>query len=141
MESISILYQDNVFDFNHIDTLFYLQRSVLPQRLAKIHSLNLSWDFGYPVSITPVPYNLATWEEACGVLASLAGLQTLRVWLTGTDVSPGEYSKNRWGPLLEAMMEIKLVREFQVSLPWSVAECESVARSTTYPFKLVSTEE
>jgi hypothetical protein len=140
-ESISILYQDNVFDLNHIDTLFYLQRSVLPQRLAEIHSLNLSWNFTYPIAISPVPYNLATWAEACGVLASLPELQTLRVRLTGGDVSPGEDRKNRWGPLLEAMKKIKSVREFEVSLPWSVVECESAARSVMYPFKLMSTEE
>lgn len=134
MEGISILYQDNLFDLNHIDTLFYLQRSVLPQRLAELRSLNLSWNFTYSLASSSVPYNLATWREACGVLASLPGLQTLRVRLTGACYS-------EWGPVLGAMIRVKSVRVFELFISLSVAECESLAGSGMYPFKLISVEE
>lgn len=41
-ETISILYETNVIDVNHVDTLEYLRRSVLPQRLNQIRILNLT---------------------------------------------------------------------------------------------------
>jgi hypothetical protein len=141
LEGISILYQKNVFDLNHIDTLFYLQRSVLPQRLVEIHSLNLSWNFRYGLPFSRVPYGLATWAEACSVLASLRGLQILRVRLTGHGIDFA-HDRHLWGTMLEALMQIKSMGDcFEVFLPWSVAQCESAAKGEAYPFKLMSGEE
>lgn len=44
-EAVSMLYQDNIFDIDHVDTLLYIKRCILPQRLHQITRLNYSWDF------------------------------------------------------------------------------------------------
>jgi hypothetical protein len=138
-ETISILYEDNIFDINHLDTLVYLQQSVLPQRLNQIRVLNLTWDFKWPTAISPAPYDLATWREACNTLASFASLQELMVYLTGeNDLTPGTYWKDRWGPVLEALTRTKAAKKFNVFLPWSEDECAEAAKEGGYPFKLVS---
>jgi hypothetical protein len=141
-ETISILYEDNIFDINHLDTLIYLQQSLLPRRLNQIRVLNFTWDFKWPTATSPAPYDITTWREACDALASFAGLQELMVHLTGpNDLMPGAYWKNRWGPLLEALTRIKAAKKFHVLLPWSEDECVEAAKEGRYPFRLVSKAE
>lgn len=139
LESISIPYTENIFDINHIDTLLYLQQSILPRRLAQIRAVNLAWNFQLPVTIGPTPYNLETWREACNVLAaSYTGLSVLTVHLTGSTVFwPGNKFKDRWGLVLEALVPIK-AKKFDVLLPWSEDECVEAAEEGAYSFRLVS---
>lgn len=138
-ETISTLYEENIFDVNHLDTILYLQHSVLPQRLNQIRVLNLTWDFKYPTAISSPPYDLATWQETCDILASFADLQRLTVHLTGdNDLTTGNYWKDRWGPLLDALTRIKPASEFKVFLPWSEDECAGAAKEGRYLFELVS---
>lgn len=137
-ETISTLYEDNIFDINHLDTILYLQRSVLPLRPNQIRVLNLTWEFKWPVAINPTPYNLATWCETCEALAGLAGLQELSVYLKGMDLLPGTSRKERRWSLLEALTLIKTARKFCVFLPWSQDECLQTAEEDGWPFKLVS---
>lgn len=137
-EAISILYQDNVFDINHLDTLIYLRQSVLPQRLNQIRTLNLIWDFKWPTATSRAPYDLATWQEACNILATFTGLQELTVYLTGeNDLTAGTYWKDRWGPLLETLAQIESVK-FDVFIPWTEEECAKAEKDGGYPFRLVS---
>ncbi|MCJ1372319.1 hypothetical protein MMC20_003542 [Loxospora ochrophaea] len=135
-ETISMLYGDNIFDINHLDTLMYLQRSVLPQRLNQIQVLNFTWYFVYPTVGSSVPYNLATWREACDVLASFAGLQELMLHLTGSDLTPGTFGRSQQGPVLEALTRIKTAKKFDVFLHWSEDQCAAVAKEGGYPFRL-----
>lgn len=139
LEAISIIYTDNVFDINHIDTLLYLQQSVLPQRLSQIRTLNLSWCFQRPLDSAPVPYDLETWREACNVLAtSCTGLRELTVNLTGSAVFwQGIKFKDKWGAALDALMPIK-ASKLDVLLPWSEEGCVEAAEDGRYSFRLVS---
>lgn len=137
-ETISMLYADNIFDINHLDTIIYLQKSVLPQRLDQMCALNLTWNFRYSTPSSPAPYDIGTWRETCDILASFTGLQELTIHLTGNELTPGAYLKSRRGPLLQAFAHIKVTKRFDVFLPWSEEECMAVAKECSYPFRLIS---
>ena len=65
-------------------------------------------------------------------------MQELTVHLTGeNDLTPSTYWKDRWGPLLEALAQIKSVK-FDVFFPWTEDECAEAEKDGGYPFKLVS---
>lgn len=137
MEAISVLYNGNIFDINHVDTPMYLQRLVLPRRLNQIHIVNFAWEFKYHTGLAQAPYDLATWREACDVLASLAGLQELTMHLTGYDLTPGANTKCYWGPLLETLARIKPAKKFHVFLPWSDGQCSEAKNEEGYSFMLI----
>jgi hypothetical protein len=137
-ETISMLYSDNVFDINHVDTLLYLRQSVLPGRLGQIRTLNLIWDFKWPLCICTAPYDVATWRDACGVLAGCTGLQDLRMFLSGGDLMPILNKKELWQPLLEPLIPIKAASSFVVYLPWPEDFCAEVAKDADYPFQLAN---
>jgi hypothetical protein len=131
-----MLYQNNIFDCNHIDTILYLQMSVLPQRLSQIRILNLS---GKDRMGHSIPHDLATWQKACGMFAnSFCGLQKLTVHLNECRILPDEYSRRAWQPLLEALRGIRVENRFVVFMPWSEDQCAKTTKESTYPFQLVS---
>jgi len=134
-ETIPIFYAKNTFDINQLDTLLYLQMSVLPQRLAQIRVLNFIWDFRYPSCISPAPYDLATWCKVCDVLASIAGLQELMLRLGGFVFEPYDNSHLH---VLESLTVIKQAKVFDVLLPWPKSRLLAAARDTMYPFRLKS---
>jgi hypothetical protein len=135
-----MIYASNIFDINHVDTLIYLRQSVPYQRLNQIRVLNFTWNFWVYSHRSPVPHGLATWREACNVLASFTGLQELTVHLSGQNLLlPGVFYKDRWGPLLEALARITPAKKFEVFLRWEEDECAEAAKGAEYPFKLVST--
>lgn len=138
-ETVTVLYEDNIFDLDFLDTLFYLKRPVLPQRLNQIHILNLSWHFKYSVANANPPYDITTWRESCNVLANFTGLRKLTVHLASSfELPAGMKWKDWWGPLLEQLTWIKPVKRFDVFLAWSEDDCAEVARECEYPFQLVS---
>ena len=147
-ESISLLYERNIFDINHFDTFTYLKRSILPHRLNQIRTLNISWEFVNDYSYdSPAPYDLRTWSEACDVLASFKGLQELTVHLLGKNglsldgrwKTVKRYWKNeksRWGPVLEPLARSTAQKKFIIFLPWLVDECTEANKTCGYPFQL-----
>lgn len=136
-EAVSTLYQDNIFDIDHLDTLLYMKRCILPQRLRQITRLNFSWDFSQPVY--PDSPRHKTWCEACDVLSSLSRLQELTIHLTGTfDVTSEYYESKSWVPLLDALKQVKATRRYDVYIPWSEEECSRAAAENDFPFTLVS---
>lgn len=138
-EAISILYEENTFDINHLDTILYLQRSVLLQRLNQIRSVSLAWDFRYATAASPPPYDLDTWRHVCSVLATFTGLHELTMHLSGAvDIGLGAHPKYRWVPLLGSLTCIKPKEKFDVYLPWSEEECIEAAEEERYHFRLIS---
>lgn len=134
-QTIRILYRDNIFDINHLDTVMYMDRSILPQRLSQIRKLNFTWDFKGVVPANRAPYDLGTWRETCQTLStSFHGLHELTMYLTGS--SGALTRRNEWRPLLDAMKQIKAL-SFTVFLQWSEDECMKAAREDVYPFRLV----
>lgn len=136
-EAVSVLYEGNIFDIDHLDTLFYLRRSVLPRRMNQIRSLNFVWYFRTRPDTAAPPFDLNTWNEACEVVAGLSGLQDLRVHLDGHGgIQAGANWKHEWGPVLDPLMRIKPARKFDVFLPWSEEDCEEAVKGCGYQFRL-----
>jgi hypothetical protein len=135
-----MLYENNIFDINHLDTIFYLQQTVLPQRSNQIRVLNLTWDFKYPTAnpeYSPAPYALATWQEVCDVLSSFAGLQELTLHLTSNELLPFSGEGKKWSkPLLEPLKRIKPAKRFDVYVNWSEGACAEAAKEG-YPFRFL----
>lgn len=137
-EAITILYDSNVFDINHIHTFTYLQQSLLPRRLNQIRVLNFSWNFYSLSDNNDDVYSFAAWTKACDILASFTGLQELTLHLT---CFPYTRTKNRteiWKPLLEPLMHVRATKKFDIFLPWSEDECTEAARKKRYPFSLAT---
>jgi len=136
-EAVSMLYRDNIFDIDHVDTLLYMTRCILPRRLHQITRLNYSCDFSQPVYPDSPRYK--TWCEACNVLSSLSRLQELTIHLTGMfDVTSEYYESKSWVPLLDGLKQVKATRRYDVYIPWSEEECSRAAAENDFPFTLVS---
>lgn len=143
-ETISILYESNVLDFNHLDTIMYLQKSILPQRWSQIGALQLSWRF--KGMYDPPPYNLRSWDEICSALASCTGLRELTLRLDHMikfDIkSSSTPTGGRWMPWLKALTKIRAPKKFDVFLDWTADECAEAATSlgSKCPFRLLPEE-
>lgn len=74
-ETLPFLYK-NVFDIFHLDTLLYMNLSVLQRRLS------FTWNFKkYTAYHSTAPYNFGTWQEVCKMLRKFEGLQKIAVYL------------------------------------------------------------
>lgn len=135
-ETICILYEDNIFDLNHVDTLAYLRRTVLPQRLDQIRVLNFTFYFKWFMRDV-VPYDLTTWSETCNSLARLAGLEELKMHLTESLVLYQVGKPCQWAQILEPLMQIMIPKKFQVVVPLPEDSCLQMAREKNYPFQLL----
>ena len=136
-ETVSIIYSDNIFDINHLDTLLFLRRSVLPRRLKEIRAVNLIWDFKYGSRDTDAPYDPGTWLDICKILASLTGLRKLTMHLTGWGLDMRSRDKDDWETYLEPLKHIKAPQKFYVFVAWTEEQCAEVSREYEYPFTLL----
>jgi hypothetical protein len=135
-EAMPVLYESNVFDFKHLDTLLYLNRTVLSQRLRQIRVLNLSWHLRHGVTEYDPPNDFTSWRETCLVLATFTGLQDLSVHVVSRHFIRGSLYEEDCRPLLEALTLIKPAKRFDVYLPWTEDQCGEVANDGGYPFRL-----
>lgn len=140
-ETIPILYETNIFDMNHVDTLAYLRRSVLPQRLDQIRKVNFTCCFRHWPSYPP-PYDEGTWNVFCDSLARLASLEELTVHLKAPSrtwaydwVSVGSVL-DEWHARLHPLMQLRPAKRFEVFVPWPEDKCMQVDREAGFPFKL-----
>lgn len=140
-EAVAVLYETNIFDFNHLDSLLYFRQSVLPRRLNQVRRVNLSWNIKEPASSADPPNDLTTWHSVCDGLASFQGLQELRVHLSSEYyLPPGQHKKAYWQPLLDPLRPIKSPARSVVHLPWSEDQCAEAAQETGCPFRLMPGE-
>lgn len=90
-----ILYTTNTFDISHPQTLLFLERTLLPYRLASIKTLQLKW-------LTPMnflhkdrkgrtePDTVETWDKMCEIiLTKMTGLRHVRLVYTSLDPVAG----------------------------------------------------
>ncbi|KAB8346224.1 hypothetical protein FH972_023269 [Carpinus fangiana] len=141
-EAISILYQDNVFAFNHLDTVLSLSRTILPDRFDSIRTITLQWNFKWPLipefeisqpladDGPPAPYNYETWRQTCQLLSRIKDLRSLSLFLSGGAIplSPGPFQK--W---IEPVLLIRPSVSFHVTLPSSPPE---PIDTSSWPFQL-----
>ena len=114
-EAIRELYTTNIFAFDHLDTLPWLSKTVLPYRLSMIRAISLTWTFKYPmIPITPAPkspsskhqgppppYDEQTWIDLWGHIARMVGLRRIRVALQNNIVVQAEAIERLMAPLYE----------------------------------------
>ena len=116
-EIIDLLYTSHTLSFGHPITLLSLPKSIVPHSLNRIRSVQLYWRFeqGYHTedvfSLTERPYDQASWNEACGVLARMQGLRHLRVYCGGMGAPWNDRGAE---PALKPLREVKQVERVEV---------------------------
>jgi hypothetical protein len=85
------------------------------------------------------PFDAKTWEQACSVLARLAGLQELYMHLGGAPLDDPELMPFDIKPILGSLMQIRRpgLLVFEVSVPWK-EHPETVYDVKGAPFRLVN---
>ncbi|KAK2758284.1 hypothetical protein FQN54_004130 [Arachnomyces sp. PD_36] len=159
-EAIDILYTQNTFDFNHVDTILNLSTTILPYRLHSIRHLNLHWTVraltwmdAYP------PYDESTWLRLCRTLSAsppsssshstappaftsssaatstphMPGLVNLHITLRSAADSSSFYPGEK--KLLDPLRLIRQPRVFRVYFPWELRE-DMVVSLRDAPFAL-----
>lgn len=147
---MTLLYTENIFSFNHIDTVIRLAQTVLQPRLDRIRVVHLFHYFAWrmypcvrpaqededfkPDWLLP-PHDPDTWKDCCRALASLAGLEELYLYLSGPPVAPSACPVER---LLQPLRQVRASRVFEVSMPWDKDPAEVVELDDGVPFRIVS---
>ncbi|KAL1963045.1 hypothetical protein VTN77DRAFT_8793 [Rasamsonia byssochlamydoides] len=141
-ETVNLLYAENRFSFNHIDTVIRLAQTVLPHRLDQIRVVHLWHYFRWPIYENEgskadwlPPYDPDTWEECCRALASMTGLEELSLHLCGEAVLP---VRDPMEQLLRPLRQVRAPRVFEVSVPWDEDPAEVVHLDDDIPFRIVS---
>jgi hypothetical protein len=95
-EGIDIIYEQNIFDMNHVHTIQHLSSTIRAERFNQIRSLSLTWDCArFP--LLP-PQDGATWKDIWRIIANMKGLRSMHLIL---------YETSRIG--LDSLDEIKLL--------------------------------
>ena len=146
LESIDILYATNTFDVNHAQTLIFLSRTIRPQRLATVRSLQINWTgWATPYhynskDVTKWPDDRATWENMWDIVGTqLSGLRNLKLRLEYTIEIPDQWQLRLPGKakeLLEMMLEaprdnLKGLKNFELEIVgglWNVQELQEEMR-------------
>ena len=129
-EVITILYANNTFDLNGLETALLLSYTLLPQRLNSITSLRLTWAFFQsflrpaasrnPTRKALFPGDEVTWKACWKVIAGMKSLRDIRVWLA---MSPAlEMPKRVEREMLAPLAEVGRKRVFKVRVSWSLRE-------------------
>ena len=144
-ETISLLYTQNIFDLNGLESILVLSHTILPQRLNSITSLRLTWAFfqsfrggrleggwaeawragppGYylaPYQKALFPGDEATWKACWAVIAGMQGLRDLRVWLAMSPATemPAAVEKDMLSPL----RRVGPKRIFKIRVSWALKD-------------------
>lgn len=114
IEAVELMYSCNTFDFDHQDLFLFFSRSILPQRLAAIRSLNLNLEISY----IEQPFLWAEsapkgWTLMWDVIArDMPGLKHLRVSLVGEHGRPYPTADGDWW--LESILQVRRLKTLQL---------------------------
>ncbi len=133
-----MLYSQNIFFFDHLDTILNFSSTILPQRLNTIRSLRLRWcfksSFGSELgSIIPSlrlypPHDEATWEKVWQIIAGMQGLQKLKVHIWG---GPNIVNPTIEAKIFEPLRAVQGTEIFEVRVFWEGKY------ETDAPFKII----
>ena len=130
-EALPFLYKANEFHLSSLLTLFSLQRTIPPHRLAAITSLALYWYIRYPFYVSapavlhhPPPHDEASWEEFWRIMrVEMHGLRRVAVRIWHADMGLDCEGERRMLAPLRALAEERGVK-VMVLLPWEGEEEE-----------------
>ena len=136
-EAIDLLYESNRFSFISSDTLIHLSLTILPQRLNVIRKLCLTWQL-WPAFLG-YRFDLAEWDKACDVMASMRGLRFLQIDLDagGLENMGNMINAERERRLLEPLMAVTMVKDFCVTLWWVPFRDQEESLMEGAPFRLI----
>ncbi|KAL3476696.1 hypothetical protein BJX99DRAFT_258246 [Aspergillus californicus] len=83
LEAVSLLYEDNTFIFDGLQTIQILPQCITRRRLLSVRRLHLDVDAFLDRSV--LPRVVSSWKSTCGVLAGMGGLVQLRIALRSVD--------------------------------------------------------
>ncbi|PLB50841.1 hypothetical protein P170DRAFT_508945 [Aspergillus steynii IBT 23096] len=137
-EAVSILYCDNIFRFNHVDTVISLSHTTLPSRFNLIRVLHLAHSFPFSMygrksRKVVAPYDAKTWEEVCQVLAKMSGLEELYMHL-------GEFDTTEIHEVLAPLHQIRQTKIFELFIGLR-SDPEKLCTVKDRPFRLVGQQE
>lgn len=133
-ETVDLLY-NNMFDFDSLDTVISLSKTVLKPRLDHIRIVRLQFEFphyfyntitlqngelelGHNSEHVP-PYDVETWEQTCRVLASIRGLEELYMQLGGFLLDELVAKRSDCHIyMLRPLLQIQQARIFELTVPW-----------------------
>lgn len=119
-----MLYANNTFSIWQNDTLFDLQSTVLPQRLASMKFVILHWQFrqsetfqrnawgALEIHVDP-PWDVDTWERACKILQNMPALHELLIIVRGPFLLNSDVID-----MLQSLREVRVEGDFLVRVPW-----------------------
>lgn len=142
-----------MFDFNSVDTVISLSKTVLKPRLDHIRKVRLQFEFPHYFynTITPPdgelelshnskhvpPYEAETWEQACRVLASIRGLEELYMQLGGFMLDELVAKRSACHMyMLRPLLQIQQARIFELTVPWRT-DPETVYCVPGAPFRII----
>lgn len=138
-ECIGLLYQTNVFDINHPQTLLFLARTIIPQRLASIRTLQVSFPgTGLPRGYSSIndprlqePDGIETWVGMCNVITTqMTGLKNLTMGFERTNPfnwngEMEDVPREDIAMLLQHLCALRGLNQFNIRVypaSWDVAE-------------------
>lgn len=132
LESIDLLYSENILNFRQTRTVEEFKNAILPKRLLAVRSIHLEFPLDVTWSIESDgertidgclalwPFDIPSWwDPAWDAIAEMKGLQNLRVSLSQLDKPKNVPTGEILIHLFQSMVPIK-VPNFQVKLYWSV---------------------
>lgn len=135
---MNLLYEGNVFSFNHADAIVYMSQTVLPSRLNRIRTVELVYNFPpryYRKRRDHPGYDVDTWEETCRVLASMTGLEELQMHLDWPRFY--FYVPEVILPLFAPLHQIRQTRVFKVHVPWEEV-LDDLCHVEGIPFRILA---
>ena len=155
-EVITILYANNTFDVNGLETAIRLSFTLVPQRWNSITSLRLTWAF-FQNFLRPAGTRITgrkalfhgdevIWIACWKVIAGMQSLRDIRVWLA---MSPAvEMPKRVERQMLAPLADVGRKRIFKVRVNWTLKEweeelddLESVGSDDETVYELIRQEE
>ncbi|PLB50839.1 hypothetical protein P170DRAFT_425139 [Aspergillus steynii IBT 23096] len=133
-EAINLLYRENSFRVNHIDTIISLSHTFLPSRLNLIRTLHLAHSF--PLAMYAdrdqgiLPYDANTWERVCEIIGNMTGLRELHIHLGGHHLSFELHE------ILQSLHRIRQVDRFEVFV--GIGRDPETVYTVDRPFRFVS---
>ncbi|KAK3178546.1 hypothetical protein OEA41_000683 [Lepraria neglecta] len=136
-EAIDLLYESNRFSFISSDILIHLSLTILPQRFNVIRKVHLTWQL-WPAFLG-CRFDLAEWDKACDVMASMRGLRFLQIDLDagGLENMGNTINAERERGLLEPLMAVTMVKDFCVTLWWVPFRDQEESLMEGTPFRLI----
>jgi len=147
-ESIDLLYSTNTFDVNHTQTLLFLARTILPQRLERIRYLQLwcrNWydillaDYGdhFILVNRRYPDNIGTWEAFWDLVGErMTGLRSVKLGLFVSHDTRDFITEETVELMLQRLREkVRGLEKFELrvaGVDWNASRLEGRMREIVY---------